>query len=749
MEGGLMSSTDELLTATSLEQQRKRAKELRRWHREGRTDAAERIAQHLPRLRGRPAAEVLAAAFTLSEAQLVVAREAGYPSWPALKHALDRLEECRGADEEVIIEAALAGDDSAAAAAFAKDPQRARSHMPVAAVLADEEAVLALVTGDPLLADRPAGRRGWTPLLYLCCSRYRRRDEEVSRARARIARRLLDLGADVHAVAGEAGYTTANVTVFDEHQWAALDGAAGRAASPELLRTLLDGGAHAKKAGSLLTRAVESGDLEILRLALGAGPPWWQVHHALVACVELDRPEMARLLVAHAQTARSLDRPLREAIRSGRDASMIEILLGDGRSEMSMPVWREAYRSAVRFAHAGAAALLKARGVSDDAASDVDRLIGACVTGDREQVKRLTAALAPVSRRLSLGDHRAIAWAIRRGRDEAVALLVDAGLDPNVADRDGQSPLHLAVRAGTVAIVETLLKAGAVADARDFDGRTPLGAALLLPQGGARDEISRRLIAAGASSVAMPDREDMDQLFERAADAVAFGDLEGLRALLDEEPALVHARSPRPHRATLLNYCGANGTEEPRQRTPANAPAIAQLLLERGADPNAECKLYGGGWDTMNLMLTSANPAGSGLDGELVRVLARGGARIQTVAGDGPIDTAIAYGLSRSVKALVDAGVPVDNLLVAAAVGRLDVLEELLARGEDVNTRFAFGCTALHAAACLGQVEAAALLLRHGAEPRLRESRWGGTPVENARHIGLNEVADLIETYGG
>jgi hypothetical protein len=83
------------------------------------------------------------------------------------------------------------------------------------------------------------------------------------------------------------------------------------------------------------------------------------------------------------------------------------------------------------------------------------------------------------------------------------------------------------------------------------------------------------------------EHDDPGALFERAAHAVAFGDLATLCELLDEEPALVHARSPRTHRATLLHYCAANGTESPRQRTPPNAPAIASLLLDRGTGTNA------------------------------------------------------------------------------------------------------------------------------------------------------------------
>jgi len=50
---------------------------------------------------------------------------------------------------------------------------------------------------------------------------------------------------------------------------------------------------------------------------------------------------------------------------------------------------------------------------------------------------------------------------------------------------------------------------------------------------------------------------------------------------------LIRARSLREHRCTLLHYAAANGVEAERQRTPPNAPAVAQLLLARGADPDA------------------------------------------------------------------------------------------------------------------------------------------------------------------
>jgi ankyrin repeat protein len=87
----------------------------------------------------------------------------------------------------------------------------------------------------------------------------------------------------------------------------------------------------------------------------------------------------------------------------------------------------------------------------------------------------------------------------------------------------------------------------------------------------------------------------------------------------------------------------------------------------------------------------------------------------------------------------------------AAACGSPEAVEALAELGFDVN---ALGRTdvpsdqpwqtALHKAAEDGNLELARTLLRHGADPAIRDARFGGTPLSWARHFGQDAVASLL-----
>jgi catechol 2,3-dioxygenase-like lactoylglutathione lyase family enzyme len=71
-----------------LENLKKQAKLILRWHREGYYPVAAQIRGLLPRFMHMSDAEVLAASFKLSDAQEMVARQHGFDSWQALKNGL-------------------------------------------------------------------------------------------------------------------------------------------------------------------------------------------------------------------------------------------------------------------------------------------------------------------------------------------------------------------------------------------------------------------------------------------------------------------------------------------------------------------------------------------------------------------------------------------------------------------------------------------------------------------------------------
>jgi ankyrin repeat protein len=746
MEGGLMSKANDphpnlnLNLNLNLEQQRKRAKELRRAHADGSFDAAERIVGHLPRTRGQTVTEVLASRFTLSEAQLVVAREAGFSSWPRLKRHIELSRLGIEGGLETLLSAGIVGDSAAVQAELAASPELARRSIHVAAALGDAQAALQLLDDDPSRATERGGLRQWTPLFYCCSSRHRRDDASITGARVRIAERLLALGADAND----------EIATYDAPGGfrSVLQGAAREVASAELVGVLLEARASLLPAFGAagppipLTDAVSGGNLACLERLLAAQPDAWQAREALETAVFHDRSDMAKILVEYGAQPNAAGRwwgyggsCLHAAILLRRGKEMLRVLLAsDVETAKRDPGGRTAYAVAVRTGHDVAAALLRERGASDGELSDVDRVIAAGMRLDRREVRRLLAADPDLAARYRDTDHLMLGWAVHNGRAAAVPLLLEARLDPSVVDADGDTALHLAAAAAAAGqkgdgdddgdgVVAALLAAGASPAARNYHGRPPFG-----------------------DPLPVEEQRERDELFERAADAVAFGDLETLRELVDEEPDLVHWRSPRPHLATLLLYCGANGTESARQRTPPNAPAIAQLLLDRGADPNAAGKFYGGGrgMTTLALVLTSVFPIDAGLDAELVRVLVHAGARLDLWPDSAPLVWAIERGRYRSALVLAEAGVAIDNLVFAAALNRVDILDDLLSRGIDVNTRMA-GQTALHAAAVMGHKEAVTLLLDRRVDPTLPDTRWNRTAAQKARDFKHAEIAQIIE----
>jgi ankyrin repeat protein len=256
--------------------------------------------------------------------------------------------------------------------------------------------------------------------------------------------------------------------------------------------------------------------------------------------------------------------------------------------------------------------------------------------------------------------------------------------------------------------------------------------------------------------------------FEEAVDAVVSGDAERLGKLLRENPELARACSTREHRSTLLHYVSANGVEDFRQKTPKNIVEITDLLLDAGADVNAESEAYGGGSTTLGLVATSIHPQQAGVQIALLQKLLDRGARLdqpsaagnahsvvygclangqpdaaEFLAGVGAqVDMAGAAGLGRMalLKSYFDEnGAPralVDRRQMEAAFeqacwyGRKEAAEFLLERGIDPGLRSARGMTGLHRAAYTPHLGIVKLLLERGAPVDVNEDEFDATPLD-------------------
>jgi hypothetical protein len=264
-------------------------------------------------------------------------------------------------------------------------------------------------------------------------------------------------------------------------------------------------------------------------------------------------------------------------------------------------------------------------------------------------------------------------------------------------------------------------------------------------------------------------------LFRNAVQALDSGDVPRLGALLADHPSLSRYRCRTGARyeegyfagATLLHHVAGNPDRGP---IPGNILDIARLLISRDFDPKA-------GEYTIGLLLTSKRASEAGVALPLVDLLVKAGAKFDLNAPD-VLGLPLLNVAPETAEALVRRGAKMD-IRHAAGLGRIEILRSMLAeeiepvmleealayasiRGqtEAAALLLQHGATgdvlvtpggqtprtALHEAANRGHAGIVKLLLTNGADTRVVEPRWGGTPAGWAEHGGHPEIAAMLGT---
>jgi ankyrin repeat protein len=454
-----MSTNSEALRL-NLDYYRKQAKVLLQSAKANEPAALARIANHLP-----PFDPAL---LKLHDAQLAVARENGFASWPRFRAFLAQSGLGDHNLSASFIEEALS-DLRGAEQMLAAHPELADAGFYAALTFGDAKRIEEALRGSPDLATKPGGPRNWEPLLYLCFSRFATGTSRLAAGMASAARVLLRYGADPNSSFISKDWP-------DHPRLSCLYAATGLNNNPALALALLEAGANPND-GESLYHSTEHPDLACLKLLLrfGAKPAG---SNALKHILDReDEQGLKLLLAAGADPNERNDRgetALHWAVWRGRSVPILAALLDSG-ADLDAPRkdGRTAYALAIQSGQTESATLFEARGANTEI-SPLDRFVGACATANPKDWDTLLSYRPEIV--LSAENAKLLVDLATNRRTAAVRALLACGVPVDSPGPTGETALHWACWKGQADLVELLLAHGAslAVEDRQFHA-TPAG----------------------------------------------------------------------------------------------------------------------------------------------------------------------------------------------------------------------------------------------------------------------------------
>ncbi|MEO8611004.1 MAG: ankyrin repeat domain-containing protein [Chloroflexota bacterium] len=452
----------------NLDYDRKQAKALFKAYQAGDAAASERVRVAHPRLENVPQKSIPTDEFKLSDAQLVIAREYGFSSWPKLKQHIEALQAglnttiqqfADAVQHENVAQVRALLKTTPALAKYINDPVMNfdAPAIVIAAGRNNRELVDTLIENG---ADVNAKSAWWAGAYGT-----------LHNADPEMVAYLIGRGAtvDIHAAVAQGMTDILEKLLTADPELVDAKGPDGQrplhfARSTAMIDFLLDHGAdinarcvdHCGTAAQY--RVAEHPDLARHLLQRGAQPDIFMV------CALGDTTLVKTLLDADAEVVNKrigdADYP---PVPPAPGGHIYTYNLGSNRSP---------HQIAQKFGQDAVYQLLL------EHSSLTRRFVAACERADLETMQSILRDTPDIAKSLSDGDQRLLVDAAGANHAAGVKVLLEIGFDPHAANREGMTALHSAAFHGFAPLVKLLLQYDPQLDRKNNYGGTPLSTAV-------------------------------------------------------------------------------------------------------------------------------------------------------------------------------------------------------------------------------------------------------------------------------